>query len=115
MIGALLSMKFVGKKSWKDSAIFWIVYIVVGAVIANILYTAIPQLATVSLAISAAIFIGLAHKWYHIDLWSSVKLFAVAFVIDIVIAFILIAILFATLQPIIESMMPGSQLFGYLG
>ena len=89
MIGTILSMKFIGKKTWLQALLFWIVYIVAAAVISSI----IPM----GIVIAAVVFILLAHFWpmYGLNWWEALKVFAVAVVIDIIIVAIIFAILLA--------------------
>ena len=100
MIGALLSIKYLGKKSWSQSLIFWIVYLV-----ATIIATSIISLGII---ISAAVFILLAHYWYKFTPFDSLKLFAIAFIIDIILLFILFMVLASTgiLDQYFENLFP---------
>jgi len=89
MIGALISMKFLGGKTWRQSLIFWAVILIIGfalgagAVVLGLLVT----------LISIAVFIGLAHYWYHLPWMRSIIVWAVAFVLDWVIVFVLVLML----------------------
>lgn len=90
MIGSILSMKFVGHKSWKASIVFWIVYFVammlIGAATAGYIEYA-------GLVVSAIVFILLAKYWYKFNWFDSLKIFAVAFVIDIILIYLIVAVL----------------------
>jgi hypothetical protein len=92
MFGTAISIHFLGKKRWMPSIIFWVVYLVTMAIVSAILTAVAPQWVMVSIVVSAAIFILLAHKWYKFSWINSVKLFAVAFVIDIVLMYIIMSI-----------------------
>jgi len=116
MIGTLLSMKFIGKKSWKDSAIFWAVIFVIGIILSFIvsgvliasLIGSIPTngaepdmsamtglvvgafvLIILLALVRAVIIILLAKFWYKFPWIEAIKIWAVAFVIDIIISYIL--------------------------
>lgn len=97
MIGAIISLKYFGKpkKTWGQALVFWLVYIVAAAVLAS--------LVPMGIVGSAVVFILLAHYWYHFNWFMSLKLFAIALVIDIIIVIILIvlftAAIFAWLIP----------------
>jgi hypothetical protein len=82
MIGSIISMKFFGKKGWKDSLIFWFIYI-----LATIIVSAI--IPVIGVVLSAAVFIILAHKWYKFNIGMSIKLFIISFIIDIIILMVL--------------------------
>jgi len=86
MIGMLLSMKLVGKESWLRSIIFWAVVFVLG-IVTGIFTVLVPFL---SLVVGALIVILLAHYWYKKNLLLSVVIFAVGYVIDIVIMYLLV-------------------------
>jgi len=51
--------------------------------------------AYAGLIVSAAVFILLAHYWYKANWINSLKIFAVAFVIDLIIMYIIMTVLFA--------------------
>ena len=86
MIGAIVAMRFVGKKTWWESIVFWIVYIAIVGVLTAMLMGIFPYLG---LIVGIGVFLGLANFWYKIPLNQAVWLMIVAFVIDIVVAFIL--------------------------
>lgn len=91
MIGTILSMHYVGKKNWTMSVVFWVVYLISMAIVSAILTAVAPTWKIVSIVVSAAVFILLAHKWYKFDYMNSIKLFAIAFVIDIIIVYVIFA------------------------
>lgn len=95
MIGAILSMKYVGKKAWIPSIIFWLVYFIAMAIVGAVLTAIVPTWTMISIAISAAVFIALAHYWYKIALFESLKIFAVAVVLDLIIMLVIVAALVA--------------------
>ena len=86
MIGAIVAMRYVGKKTWWESLVFWIVYIAIVGVLTAMLMGIFPYLG---LIVGIGVFIGLAHLWYKIPLNLAVWLMIVAFVIDIVVAVLL--------------------------
>jgi len=89
MIGAILSMRFIGKESWWRSIVFWAVYIVIISIITGMLtYAGMPIFAVL---IAIAVFAALAHFWYKKPLNQIIMLIVVAFVIDVIIAAILAA------------------------
>jgi len=126
MIGTILSMKFVGKKGWKDSIVFWLVYLVLSTVILGVIsglvvgnvYSNIADfpddwetktpaeqqqwiennlgslgslgiLGVLSIIISVSIFLIMAHYWYKFNWWDSIKIFAIAYIFDIIIVLVL--------------------------
>jgi hypothetical protein len=92
MIGAILSMKYVGKKPWIASIIFWVGYII--AAVAGAIFTT-ANIPVLSLIISVGVFLALAHYWYKFSWEMSFKLFVVAFIIDLILVAIIAAILLA--------------------
>ena len=85
MIGALLSVKYAGKKSWSQSLVFWIVYLIAA--------TIATYLIPLGIIVAAAVFLLLAHYWYKFTPFDSLKLFAIAFIIDVILVFILFMVL----------------------
>lgn len=90
MIGSLISMKFAGGKTWMQALVFWVVILVIGFALSTQYYLGI----LITLA-SIGIFIALAHYWYKLSWVKSIIVWFVAFVIDIVIVY-LICLVFPT-------------------
>lgn len=109
MIGTILSLKYFGRKTWTQSIIFWVVYLIAGAIVSSILAGITSGAVVGGLVVSAAVFILLAHKWYKFPWMESLKLFAIAFVLDIVIVIILVAILFAAIGFTMPDWIPVSN------
>ena len=107
MIGAILSMKYIGKKSWIQSVIFWVGYIII-AMIANTMLSSSGMY--IGLLVSVAAFVLLAHYWYKFNWEMSFKLFVVAFIIDIIIVMIIVALIGVTFIDLI----PGSVILSNL-
>lgn len=109
-------MKYVGKKSWLDSAKFWLIYFVATLFLAYVIGRAIPTVPYVGLIVSILIFVLLAHYWYKFKWSKSLALFAVAFVIDLiimgVILFILIMLIGFTLAGLFGSLFPAYIFWG---
>ena len=99
MIGAIISMKFLGGKTWLQSLIFWAAVLIIGFAIAA---ANIGILATVC---SVLIFILLAHFWYHLSWIWSIVVWAIAWVIDVIIVFIFVILLLSASLP---SGIPGA-------
>jgi len=99
MIGTILSMRYIGKQPWIKSIVFWVVYLIVASVASYGLSLVSQTAGMVGFAISAGIFIALAHywKWFNFPWIKAVKVFVVAFVIDLIIIFVIFAILFAAI------------------
>ena len=111
MIGALLSLKWFGKKSWVQSLIFWVAYLIVLAIVSSLLYMYVsPTGSILGLVVGFAVFMALAHYWYKYQWVASFKLFAFAFVIDMVIAVILFGILAIVVPDWWSSVFPLSAL-----
>lgn len=93
MIGAIISMRYIGKKTWMKSIMFWLVYLVVMV----ILSVAVPFLMVLGILIGAIVFIALAHYWkeYALSFWNALKVYAVALVIDLVIMAVVFSALLA--------------------
>jgi len=108
MIGTLISMKYIGKKSWSQSLVFWLVYIVATAILSSIV--------NLGIILGAVVFILLAKYWYKMDWFLGIKTFAVAFVIDIIIAVVLVGILLVAfglaLPGVIEEFIESAFLLG---
>jgi len=105
MIGAILSLHYVGKKNWIQSIVFWITYIIAGAIITAI----IPATGVLSLILAALIFMSIAHYWYKFNWQISFKLFAIAFFIDIILTLVLVAILFGLIGLEWTELFPTTQ------
>ena len=137
MFGSLISMKWIGKKSWKDAGIFWIVYlvsvIIVGGILSGFLVPNMPTITddmtqdeiieamkpyqtemaiygSISIVITVGIFLALAHYWYKFNWFDSLKIFAVGYVLDIVIAVVLFGLLFVFLFGLLVNL-PGAQFY----
>lgn len=82
-------MRFVGKKGWIPSLIFWAVVFIAGMITGNLLYF-IGIFVTL---LNIGIFLCLAHYWYKLPWIMSVVVWAVAFVIDLIIVYILLILL----------------------
>lgn len=89
MIGALISMKFLGGKKWIQALIFWAVILVIGFALG----AGAVALGILTTLLSIGIFIMLAHYWYKLPWLRSIVVWAVAFAIDFAIMFILVTIL----------------------
>lgn len=111
MIGTIISMKVLGKKSWWQSILFWIVYFVAMVIITSISISALylsggltgidnPEevmaltsgvvvLFLLMIVMSFVIFYSLARKWYKLKPFDVLKVYAVAIFIDIIISAIL--------------------------
>ena len=112
MIGAIISLRYVGKKPWIASIIFWVGYIIAAAVAGAIV--AFANIPVLSLVISVGVFLALAHYWYKFSWEMSFKLFVVAFIIDLILMAVIIAVIITaiglTLPEIFESLFPASFL-----
>ena len=99
MIGTLLSVKFIGKRSWMQSIIFWAVALVAGIIATSAVTFILPTFALAGTVVGIAIVLILLHYWYNFPWNKAIVIWVVAFVIDIIIAAILIGALFAYLGP----------------
>ncbi len=77
-------MKYIAKKTWMQSFVFWLVYMVIMAIVGSV--------GVGGLLVGAVAFVALAFYWYKIDWMLGLKTFAIAFVIDIIIVIILVVI-----------------------
>jgi len=89
MIGAIISMKFLGKKKWIQAIIFWAVILIIGFAIGS----GAVQLGIFATLLGIGIFILLAHYWYHLPWLLSIAVWFVAFIIDMIIVYILVLLL----------------------
>jgi len=80
-------MRFLGKQSWTRSLIFWAVVLVLGFGIGMLLLGIFGSL------LSIIVFLVLAHYWYKLPWLKAVVVWAVAFVIDMVIMYIVFFII----------------------
>lgn len=88
MIGALISMKLLGGKTWLQSLIFWGVILVIGFALG----TGAVALGLMTTLLSILIFILLAHYWYKLPWLRSIIVWVVAFVIDFAIMLVLVTL-----------------------
>ena len=105
MIGAIISMKFIGRKPWLISILFWFVYLILmSAIVFGT--TGLLPIPFLSLALSILVFCALAHYWLKFPWIMALKLFAVAFLIDLLIMAIII---FAFAGWMVGYLMPSLQ------
>jgi len=93
MIGALISMHYIGKKRWykpleQSALLFWAAMLIIGITIGYLMINV--QIAYLATALGVIIFIALAHYWYKLNWIFSIATWAVAFVIDWFIMYIII-------------------------
>lgn len=90
MFGALLAARFIGKKPWGVSAIFWAILLAIGLGLGAL---GIAQYFIVSLIIGFIIFLAVA--WFYLKIHPlplGIIMYIVSWVINIAIGFILGAI-----------------------
>ena len=83
MIGSLLAMKFIGRKSWLISLYFWACVLFAGIIIGMIV-----PLFGIILAIAA--FLLIAHYWFKLPWIQAITVWVVAIIIDIIIIFMIV-------------------------
>ena len=108
MIGAIISVHYVGKKPWLQAILFWFIYFILMMAISFSLL-GILLIPFIGILLSVLVFCALAHYWLKFPWIMALKLFAVAFVIDILIAFILA---FALVGFSFTNLMPGLETVG---
>jgi len=114
MIGSLLSIWLVGKRPFLQALIFWFIYLFVMFIISFLLTTSGTILGMFSLLISIGIFVALAHYWYKFPWLISLKLWVIAFAIDLLISFIIIVLILSFVSiPFVDNLFPF-QLIGGL-
>lgn len=89
MIGALLAARFIAKKPWTISALFWAIVFVLGIVAG----TVIGAHLVVLLLVGFAIFLGVA--WFYLKVhpvWLGIGMYIGAFIFDLIISYALGAI-----------------------
>lgn len=86
-------MRFLGKKTWVQSLIFWAVILVIGFALG------LANLGILATVCSVGAFILLAHYWYHLNWLWSIVVWAVAWVIDMIIVYIFVITLFSMSLP----------------
>ena len=96
-------MKFVGKKTWVLSILFWFVYFIIMMAVTYMISMAIA-IPFIGLALSIVIFCALAHYWFKFPWIMALKLFAVAFVIDFLIIMMIVVALGFSITAWIPSM-----------
>lgn len=108
MIGAIVAMRFVGKKSWWESFVFWAVYLAVVGILTFMLMGIFPYLGMI---LGIGVFVALAHFWMKFPLNEAIWLLVTAFIIDIVITFILAGAVIAAIgAQWATTLMPTAQL-----
>lgn len=85
MIGALLSARFIAKKPWTISALFWAIIFVLGIVAG----TLIGAHTLLLIVIGFAIFVGVAMYYLKTPLLLSIGMYIAAFIFDLIIGIIL--------------------------
>jgi len=90
MIGSIIALKFIGKKTWVESLFFWLVYLGANALLGGIIINNYPSSSIFLLLLSAVIFVSLAHHWFRFGWETAFKMFIVAIMIDLAISFVLI-------------------------
>ena len=88
MIGSLLAARFVAKKPWLQSIIFWAILFFIGLIVVF----AFNAGFIVSLVIGLAIFLGVA--WYYLKvhpIWLGLTMYIVSLVINYAISYFLSA------------------------
>ena len=107
-------MKWIGKKGWIPSGIFWIAYILIGAIVAGLFTTMLPEFFYAGAIAQILVFMGLAHYWYKFKWEQAFKLLIVAWIIDIIIVIVIVGIILAffgiALAGIWSSLVPGAVL-----
>lgn len=89
MIGSLLAARFVGKKPWGMSAIFFAILFVIGMVMNVVL----PDLGLIiSILVGAIIFVIVAVKYLKVPWFMGVVMYFAAWIINIIIGFGLAAL-----------------------
>ena len=86
MIGALLAARFVAKKPWGVSAIFWAILLILGLVFGTVMGTNLIVLFILGLVI----FLGVA--WFYLKvppIWLGVGMYIFSYIVNIVISWLL--------------------------
>ena len=86
MIGALLAARFVAKKPWGVSAIFWAILLILGLVFGTVMGTNLIVLFILGLVI----FLGVA--WFYLKvppIWLGVRMDIFSYIVNIVISWLL--------------------------
>lgn len=87
MIGTILSMKFVGEKTWWQSLVFWIVYLFVSTIVVSVI--AMVDVQYLGFVVATVIFFALAIVWYTIPWRQVITVWLVAVVFDLIISLVL--------------------------
>jgi len=88
MIGSAISIRYVGKKPWILALSFWAVYLIIGLLFVTAIVSA-TSFWWLGILFSFAIFMALAIYWMKLNIMVSAIAFAVAYVLDFVIMYIL--------------------------
>ena len=89
MIGSLLAARFVAKKPWGISALFWAILLVVGMVVNAFLGPGI----VVSVILGLVIFLAVAFYYLKVHpVWTGLIMYVVSFIINYIIAWLLAGI-----------------------
>jgi len=80
-------MRLIGGKPWMQALVFWVVILIIGFALSTQYYLGI----LITLA-SIGIFIALAHFWYKLSWIKSIIVWFAAFVIDIIIVYVIVLV-----------------------
>jgi len=89
MIGALLAARFVAKKPWGISAIFWAILLVIGLVVGTVMGGNL----ILSFILGLIIFLGVA--WFYLKvapIWLGLMMYIFSFIVNIIISWLLAGI-----------------------
>lgn len=88
MIGSLLAARFVAKKPWLQSIIFWAILFFIGLIVVFALNTGF----ILSLIIGLAIFLGVAYYYLKVHpIWLGLIMYVVSLAINYAISYFLAA------------------------
>ena len=88
MIGALLSMRLVGKKPWLQSLGFWIIILILSMALSIV---SVKLWVMVTL-LSILVFVLVAHYGFKLAWVHSVVVWFVSFIIDLIIIYVLLLV-----------------------
>lgn len=94
MIGTLISLKYIGKQSWRISIQFWITYLILVALLCTGVLYVIPEktleiYVPIKIALLLIVFVLLSRMWLKMRFVRVLQLFVFALIIDTMIGLII--------------------------
>lgn len=85
MIGALLASRFIAKKPWTISALFWAILFVIGIVLG----TVIGPHIIILFIMGFIVFVGVAMYYLKVTWWLGIIMYFASWIFNLIIGFLL--------------------------